>query len=85
MTRGSHWRGEAAAIIAEVIERVGREDEKALRAALREAYPFGQRRYHPYRIWCDEVGRQLGTKPPLGSAKTIKSLPGQRYFTEVEQ
>jgi hypothetical protein len=46
------WRNHAATIIAEVIERVGRDDMKALKTALRSAYPYGQRRYHPYKIWC---------------------------------
>ena len=56
----SHWRNIAAPIIAEVIERVGRENEKALKTALREAYPWGQRKYHPYKIWCSEIRIQLG-------------------------
>lgn len=60
-----NWREYAAPIIHEVITRVGREDEKALRKALREAYPFGERRYHPYKIWCSEVNRQLGTPTPV--------------------
>jgi hypothetical protein len=56
----SHWRDRAAPIIANVIRTVGRSDMKALRRALRDAYPFGTRAMHPYRIWCDEVKRQLG-------------------------
>lgn len=24
-----------------------------------DAYPFGERRMHPYRIWRDEIRRQL--------------------------
>lgn len=59
MSTGSYWRNIARPVIAEVIARVGRDDEQALRRALREAYPFGERRMHPYRIWCDEVRRQL--------------------------
>ncbi len=55
------WRDLAQPIIAETIERVGRDDPKKLRAALREAYPFGPRDYHPYKIWLDEIHRQLGT------------------------
>ena len=53
------WRDKARPIIAQVIEEVGTEDERALRNALREAYPFGLREYHPYKIWCHEIRVQL--------------------------
>jgi len=54
------WRDIAAPIIADVLWKVGRQDMKALRKALRDAYPFGQRKMHPYKVWCSEVKRQLG-------------------------
>lgn len=57
----SYWRTQAFPVIRAVIEREGAEDLAALRRALRAAYPWGPRRYHRYRIWCDEVHRQLGT------------------------
>jgi len=56
----STWRERAAPIIAEVIRRVGRNDPEALRAAIREAYPWGERKRHPYKAWCKEVRHQLG-------------------------
>jgi hypothetical protein len=56
------WRNHCAPIIAEVIERVGTDDPKALRKALLEAYPYGERSMHPYKIWRDEIRRQLS--PP---------------------
>lgn len=55
------WRDRCRDIIAEVIVRVGRDDPKRLRAELRAAYPFGPREHHPYKIWLDEIHRQLGT------------------------
>jgi hypothetical protein len=59
----SRWRQYAAPIIQKVLnENIGKTDAEK-RAALREAYPFGEREYHPYKIWCDEVKRQMGTKP----------------------
>lgn len=61
------WRGISAGIIFDVIREVGFDDERALNKALRDAYPFGQRKYHPYKIWLDEIRRQKGLKPPLGS------------------
>ena len=59
MTHQSAWRAIAAPIIANIISTVGRDDPQALRRALREAYPWGERRMHPYRIWCNEIRRQL--------------------------
>lgn len=43
------WRQIAAPIIADVIRNVGTNDRTALKAALRAAYPFGPRKYHPYK------------------------------------
>lgn len=55
-------RNEAAPIIAKIIAEVGITDEKLLRKRLKEAYPFGTRAYHPYKIWRDEIKRQLARK-----------------------
>jgi len=57
------WREHCSPIIAEVIRRVGKSDMKALRKALKEAYPYGQRKYHPYKVWLDEIKRQLNPEP----------------------
>lgn len=54
----SRWRNHAAPIIARVLEETKGKSEKEIRAALRDAYPFGERRYHPYKIWLSEVKRQ---------------------------
>ena len=72
----SPWRAHAAAIIRDVIERVGTDDERALRQALRDAYPFGPRANHPYKIWCSEVRFQLGEKRRAALARV--DSPGQR-------
>jgi hypothetical protein len=57
---GPTWRDLARPIIAKVIAEVGTSDRKRLKAALREAYPWGPREYHPYKIWCNEIRVQLG-------------------------
>lgn len=54
------WREQAAPIIADTILRVGRQDQQALRRALRDAYPFGERAHYPYKAWRDEIKAQLG-------------------------
>ncbi len=56
---GGSWRDIAAPIITDVITKTGREDLQALKRALFDAYPFGERRYLPYKVWCDEIRRQL--------------------------
>lgn len=75
------WRDSAAKIIAEVISKVGLDDAKALRKALREAYPWGPRKQHPYKIWCDEIRVQTGKKKAFNSRgskhKQPKSCDGQ--------
>ena len=59
------WRDVARPIIAEVIRACGPGcDEKFLRKAISGTYPFGERKYWPYKVWCDEVNRQL--RPRVG-------------------
>lgn len=55
-----YWADRAAPIVGEVIRRVGRSDQQALRKALAEAYPWGERTNTPYKAWLAEVRRQLG-------------------------
>lgn len=74
----SYWRMKACPIIEAVIKEHGKEDTPALRKALVAAHPFGERSHHPYKIWCDEINRQLGKRGALGTAKTPKSLPNQK-------
>jgi len=75
----SYWRGRARPIIAKVIAEHAGRPQPEVRRALREAYPFGPRQHHPYKIWCDEVKRQLGLKPPLGSPRKVQAAnPNQR-------
>jgi hypothetical protein len=70
------WRDSARPRIAKVIEEVGTEDMKALRKALFEAYPYGERRYWPYKVWCDEIRTQLGLKRPKEPADGTLPLFG---------
>lgn len=59
VARSSSWRDFAAKAIADVIEKVGTADEKTLRKAISDAYPFGERVYRPYDVWREEAKRQL--------------------------
>ena len=53
-------RDKARPIIAGVIRDVGTSDMKRLREALRDAFPWGPREHHPYKIWLSEIRYQLG-------------------------
>ena len=75
------WRDSARPVIARVIAEVGTEDMKALKAALRAAYPFGPYDMHPRKIWLDEIRVQLGLKPvhepKMTLIQPVKPLAGQ--------
>lgn len=57
------WRSQAsialATVLASASEALERGDIKEARRIIREAYPFGQRRFTPYKVWCEEVRRRL--------------------------
>jgi hypothetical protein len=54
----SYWRSKAAPIITRVLEETKGKPDAEIRKALHDAYPFGPRKYHPYKIWLDEIKRQ---------------------------
>lgn len=58
------WRDIARPIIERVILENPTASEKELRKLLHDAYPFGVRQYHPYKIWLDEIRVQTGKKKP---------------------
>lgn len=58
----SSWRNHAAPIIAKVLSET-QPNSPERKKALHDAYPFRQRRYHPYKIWLDEIKKQ--TKRPV--------------------
>lgn len=57
------WRERCKPIIAEVIAKNKGKTEKDIRQALSEAYPFGQRKHYPYKVWLDEIKVQMNNKP----------------------
>lgn len=58
----SYWREKSRPIIARVLKENAGADEQTIRKALKDAYPFGMREYHPYKVWLDEIAVQRGTK-----------------------
>ncbi len=56
------WRDSARPIIARVLNETAGKPEADIKKALYDAYPFGMREYHPYKIWLDEIRVQRGLK-----------------------
>tara|TARA_R100000700_G_scaffold5572_1_gene8947 strand:- start:150 stop:377 length:228 start_codon:yes stop_codon:yes gene_type:complete len=56
------WREHCAPIIREIISETGKHDMKLLRKKLREAYPYGERAYWPYKVWLSEIKDQINGK-----------------------
>ena len=74
MATNSRWREYASKIIRDIISAYPNvTDKKQLRTLISSAYPFGEKKYHPYKIWCDEVSVQLGEK----KSKNEKEDPNQ--------
>ena len=55
----SHWRTASKRIISEIVQR-NHGNIKMIRFELKEAYPFGERRYYPYKIWLQECQKAIG-------------------------
>ena len=72
------WRDVARPIIAKVLRETAGQTEKEVRSALFDAYPFGERAMHPYKIWCDEVRVQLGEKPPADQRARLATMQRHR-------
>lgn len=49
-------------------------DGKALEQRLFERYPFGQRAYTPYRVWCEERRKLLATAQTRADASDLAKL-----------
>lgn len=83
---GDTWRHRSRRIIRRVLAELGpRRRLKTKRAALRRAYPFGERNGWAYRVWCDEVRVQLRLRPPRRRyLEPIGYCPGQRTLFDVE-
>jgi hypothetical protein len=71
----SHWRSAAAPIIARVLAETLGQPDSEVRSALRTAYPFGQRKHHPYRIWLDEIRIQTGRRQIGSCARRLQGRP----------
>lgn len=66
------WRAVAETACQEAILAGIGEPLELVEKRIRANYPFGERKYHPYKIWLSEVKRQL----------ELLREPGRRRFYE---
>lgn len=67
MATNSRWRAVADEVIARVVSDNPGLPEDELRRKLSDAYPFGMRKYHPYKIWLSAVNEHF--EPPVKERK----------------
>lgn len=73
--RIGHWRASFLPIIHRTLEATKGQTAKEIRKAIIEAYPLSERKYWPYKVWCDEVRCQKGLRCFGGqSAATKKAI-----------
>jgi len=58
----SLWRTQANRVINQVFADHPDAALTELKKLLRDAYPFGERKHHPYKIWCDAQRKALNLK-----------------------
>lgn len=62
------WRERSATVIRKVLEETKGQPKEVVDKALFDAYPFGPRQYHPYKIWLSEIQVQRFGKGRRGTA-----------------
>lgn len=77
------WREAAAPIISQVLKDYP-QDGPEQRKALREAYPFGPRKYWPYKVWLDEVKRQRANRGLKSKQLPLLELGGSHHGKKPE-
>jgi hypothetical protein len=77
MTKHRTWRDEARPLVAQAIAsgRASGLEGRALYLHVNRSFPWGERGYHPYKIWQSEARFQLELKTPKQAAKGDKSTP----------
>lgn len=74
-----NWKEQAQAVIHALLKEFNGSTATELRRLLNQHYPFGQRKHHPYKVWCSEVNNAIafkfGTHP---NPKKQHSHPNQQ-------
>lgn len=86
----SRWRRQARYVIAEtltVFEKLWSASPKSLLTVVKERYPFGEKKGHPYKVWMSEmkVVRDLVTLVDDLSKDEIEILEVARDFEKTNE
>lgn len=73
--KSSHWRALARKTINAVVREVGTADVPKLKAAIDAAYPFGERRLWPYKMWLLERRAAFEALDGLGLCRVCGAAP----------
>jgi hypothetical protein len=79
----SRWRNAANQVITKVVSDNPGLPEHELRKKLSEAYPFGMRKFHPYKIWLSAINDYFDPRPAR-KARTVAANEGQLLFNIKE-
>lgn len=80
----SGWRQRAADVIRTALRRAGAiQSLRHASLVLRRAYPFGERKGHPYRCWLLEVRLALVALAKLNNWETPKPTKRSRRLRDV--
>jgi hypothetical protein len=74
------WRDSCRPIIAKVLKENNGKPESVIKKALFDAYPFGVRQYHPYKIWLDEIKVQTGKKKKTVKGRIMDTSNNYKLF-----
>lgn len=78
----SWWREHARPIITQIIQDHPDKTDKEVRKLISDAYPFGERAYHPYKIWCSEVAIQMSQRAAIIAGRPTKQKSGGDPFAD---
>lgn len=79
MAKRMTWRERASEVILRTLAELPEDADTDTKVeAVRAAYPFGERKRRPYKIWCDEVQRLV-----YGRSKEQRKRERQRQ-KEIE-
>lgn len=81
----TNWRKYSNEVITAVIRENPGRTPGELEKLIRAAYPFGERKYHPYKVWLSAVKlamRELKGEPPKPPKQKKEKPDGQMSLFE---
>lgn len=77
----NHWRSHAHEVLKIVFAGLPDDATRAqVERAVSDAYPFGERKMHPYKIWLDEKAKWIDRRFP----RETRERDRERLRAEIE-